>query len=616
MKKIFLALFTSMVVMPFFANNIYAESDIEGHYFEEEMRLLIEMNILKGYGDGTYKPDEPITRAQFTALVVRLLELPETDEFPSFTDIKKDDWFRVEVATAEKYGLVKGYENGQFHPDYKISRQQMAVIMDRVIQYKEASPGNIELTFADEKEIADWAKSAVQTVVNFGLMNGKLINDELFFAPNDPATRGEVAAVLTRFLRAIGEVDDSPKRVVNVTQYPYDFQTVLSMQADNNPKVDGTGLFTATEELVAYYLNPENFSEDDPEFFQFLKLSYTDGFDGDMINADILPQSEGNPLKGTAEYFLEAAERFQVNPIYLIVHALHETGKGTSDLAKGVPVNDEGEIVEEEEATHIVYNMYGYGAVDSDPLQGGAKYAFEQKWFSPREAIIGGAEIIANSYITKYGQDTLYKMRWNPENPTVHQYATHVEWATSQARELYELFSTYDLVDKAILYFDVPKYINQPASSPLPAPEDRYAVFEVPDGLIGETKVNLKFRTYPWGTVMETLKKGTTVSILGENGGWYKVSVDGKVGWVSGDREYFNIKNALQIQLDSGYLNVRKDPTTNATIVGRLKNNDIVYGVIDENGKFVMDGTKKWYKIHYKINEKWDYAWIYGEFVK
>ena len=80
--------------------------------------------------------------------------------------------------------------------------------------------------------------------------------------------------------------------------------------------------------------------------------------------------------------------------------------------------------------------MYGIGAVDTCPIDCGAKYAFDKGWFTPDDAIIGGAAFI-NNYIDR-GQDTLYKMRWNPISPGHPQYATDVAWATSKLLILVE----------------------------------------------------------------------------------------------------------------------------------------------------------------------------------
>src|SRR5699024_11280080 len=117
-------------------------------------------------------------------------------------------------------------------------------------------------------------------------------------------------------------------------------------------------------------------------------------------------------------------------------------------LATGIKVNGK-----------TVYNMFGIGAVDSDPERLGAKTAYEQGWFTVEDAIIGGAKWISSSYINNpyYQQDTLYKMRWNPLQPGTHQYATDVAWAAKQVHNLNKivyLSQKYNL----ILSFEIPSY--------------------------------------------------------------------------------------------------------------------------------------------------------------
>ncbi|MBL3611989.1 hypothetical protein JMN16_02755, partial [Bacillus sp. RHFS18] len=83
------------------------------------------------------------------------------------------------------------------------------------------------------------------------------------------------------------------------------------------------------------------------------------------------------------------------------------------------------------------------------------QYAYNQGWFTPEAAIIGGAQFIGASYIhnPSYEQDTLYKMRWSPA--AAHQYATDIGWAYKQVNRMYSLYS---LLDDYTLYYDVPVY--------------------------------------------------------------------------------------------------------------------------------------------------------------
>jgi mannosyl-glycoprotein endo-beta-N-acetylglucosaminidase len=208
----------------------------------------------------------------------------------------------------------------------------------------------------------------------------------------------------------------------------------------------------AKPEDVRSYLDPNRFSRDSKEYFQFLLLSESTGIPVHDLNNKILANK--GILAGKGQAFIEAGLKYHINEIYLISHALLETGNGTSALAKGVLVDKvDGKPVEPKK----VYNMYGIAAYDSCPITCGAEYAYKQGWFTPEAAIIGGAEYIASKYINNptYKQDTLYEMRWNPANPGIHQYATDIGWAVKQVRSISQL---YDLLDHYTLIFDVPLY--------------------------------------------------------------------------------------------------------------------------------------------------------------
>ncbi len=203
----------------------------------------------------------------------------------------------------------------------------------------------------------------------------------------------------------------------------------------------------AKPEDVLYYLNPGNISSTSDQYYQFLKLSETAGINIDEVNEKILNDKAGT-LKGTAAVFAQAAQQYGVNELYLIAHAIHETGYGTSKLATGVQYNGK-----------TVYNMYGYNAFDGCAVDCGAKKAYDEGWFSPELAIIGGAKLIGAGYIYNdtFQQDTLYKMRWNPVQ-TWHQYATDIGWASKQVTNLYNY---YQMLDNYTLYIDKPVYLTK-----------------------------------------------------------------------------------------------------------------------------------------------------------
>jgi len=203
---------------------------------------------------------------------------------------------------------------------------------------------------------------------------------------------------------------------------------------------------SASKEDTTYYLDPNNFLDNTVQSMQFLKLSAKADINDEEVDARILAGK--GVLSGKASSFITAANAYGVNEIYLISHALLETGNGTSTLANGVKVNGK-----------TVYNMYGIGAYDGSAVSSGAQYAYNAGWFTPEAAIIGGAKFIAQGYINA-GQDTLYKMRWNPNaadktGKATHQYATDIGWASKQVTQIYNLYS---LLNSYTLKLEIPVY--------------------------------------------------------------------------------------------------------------------------------------------------------------
>ncbi|MBV2698063.1 N-acetylglucosaminidase [Staphylococcus aureus] len=125
----------------------------------------------------------------------------------------------------------------------------------------------------------------------------------------------------------------------------------------------------------------------------------------------------------------------EVNVIYLVSHALVETGNGKSELAKGI-----------KDGKKRYYNFFGIGAFDSSAVRSGKSYAEKEQWTSPDKAILGGAKFIRNEYFEN-NQLNLYQMRWNPENPAQHQYASDIRWADKIAK----------LMDKSYKQFGIKK---------------------------------------------------------------------------------------------------------------------------------------------------------------
>lgn len=202
----------------------------------------------------------------------------------------------------------------------------------------------------------------------------------------------------------------------------------------------------ASPDDILYYLNPLNFIKSSVQQLQFLDLTKTSGIDVSVLN-DYL-KGKGI-LEGQGQAFLDASKKFGLNETYLVSHAVLETGNGDSTLAKGVKHNGK-----------TVYNMYGIGAYDECPVECGARKAYDEGWDTPYKAIVGGAAFIDTGYI-KAGQNTLYKMRWNPQSMALtgtfgKQYATDIGWAYKQAQIMYNNFYKHN--QYTLLQLDIPVY--------------------------------------------------------------------------------------------------------------------------------------------------------------
>lgn len=232
---------------------------------------------------------------------------------------------------------------------------------------------------------------------------------------------------------------------VEYVEYPITIEEMVEQQMTASPTIFTNDAYPTGADSVERYVNPENLATGYDKY-QFMDLGTSNDIDAQTLDAYL---NGKGILSGHGDTFKSAAQDNNISEVYLVIHACLESGNGTSELANGVEYNGV-----------TVYNMFGIGAVDAAPVEGGAQYAYEQGWTTAEKAIEGGAEWISENYINnpKYSQNTLYKMRWNPDNPGVHQYATDVTWASKQARDMSAMFEAFPT---AQYRFEVPVFEGQ-----------------------------------------------------------------------------------------------------------------------------------------------------------
>lgn len=421
--------------------------------------------------------------------------------------------------------------------------------------------------------------------------------------------------------------DVASENVTKTTKYNYNLSKMVDAQLKTNPPAQtdltkGNGWQDASRNQVEYYTHPSNFSLGSPEYYQFLVLSHPVGVSAADVNREFLNNT--GVLTGKAQVFINAAKAVKINELYLVAHALLETGRGTSPLATGISewtmrnakceiiTDKNGKPVKKNIAPKKVYNMYGVGAYDKCAVDAGAQRAYEEGWYSIDTAIEKGAVFAGKGYIQN-GQDTLYKMRWNPErlnnsSSASHQYATDVGWAAKQTKTIYNMYEK--LAGKHILTFDVPQFVNQ-ASSPKGSTEwkgtvkpnpgtDLITVYPSKVYGVTNTSGNLNFRSTPStannGNVIGSIPSRSKIEIIGTNGSWYQAKYGNRTGWVHSS--YVDLLNLLEVTVTD--LNVRETP--NGKVMGSVSK-ELIAAVLDKNNNIVRD--KEWYKIYYNNKEAW-----------
>lgn len=166
-------------------------SDTRGHWAEYKIETAVSRDIVKGYQNGTFGPDKKVSRAEFICMLNRALGNLYEAEI-SFSDVKSGDWYYNDVAKAVNAAYATGFEDGTFKPDKIITRQEAAFMITMVVPtYGESS--NLKI-YSDYGKISDWAYKAMSKVVGKGYMSGY---SDGKLHPKDALTRAQAVALIT-----------------------------------------------------------------------------------------------------------------------------------------------------------------------------------------------------------------------------------------------------------------------------------------------------------------------------------------------------------------------------------------------------------------------------------
>jgi hypothetical protein len=178
--------------------------DLNNHWAAVYTDRLIGMEVMKGFGDQSFRPDEKVTRAQFASIIARALGLQSTGNAASFADQNAiPAWASEDIAAAVEAGIIRGYEAGGktfFKGSAVITRAEMSVMLANALNAAPHKQGGSGTDFADHSAIPQWAAASIEAGAAAGILGGF---EDQTFRPERTATRAEAATAIYKLLEAL-----------------------------------------------------------------------------------------------------------------------------------------------------------------------------------------------------------------------------------------------------------------------------------------------------------------------------------------------------------------------------------------------------------------------------
>ncbi|MNW50119.1 Endo-1,4-beta-xylanase A precursor [compost metagenome] len=187
-------------------------TDVENHWAKEAINNMGSRMVVSGKGLGIYSPDQDVTRAELAAIIVRGLGLRLEQGESNFTDVKATDWYSSAIQTAYEYGFINGFQDGTFRPNDRITREQAMLIVSKAMDVTELSGQNDSQTaasilsaYSDTYALSNWALNGVAESVSAGIISGRSSG---LIDPKAYITRAEVAVIVQSLLQKSNLIDE------------------------------------------------------------------------------------------------------------------------------------------------------------------------------------------------------------------------------------------------------------------------------------------------------------------------------------------------------------------------------------------------------------------------
>lgn len=191
-KALALLLVFSVMFMP--SRMVFAFSDIYGHWAENVIEKWSDSGVINGYEDGSFRPDDNITRAELAKIIATVSKLENENKYTTvFTDINVGDWYYAYVMECYANNIINGYDDGSFRPNSFVTREEAAVMFSRSFDIY----AQMSLSFTDSNDISDWALDSVTIMAAQGIIKGY---EDGTFRPSEYITRAETVKILDGLL--------------------------------------------------------------------------------------------------------------------------------------------------------------------------------------------------------------------------------------------------------------------------------------------------------------------------------------------------------------------------------------------------------------------------------
>ncbi|TKH45054.1 adhesin [Paenibacillus terrae] len=172
-------------------------ADIKGHWAEKAINTFVKLQFIKGYENGQFKPNGNITRAEFAMLVSRVFDISgDADHSAAMSDISSH-WAKGAIEKLASAGVIGGYGDGTFKPNQTISREEIVIILSRIVNLSSVNKDDSKGNFTDLSSASSYATNAIKDVAEAGIITGK---SDGVFDPQGNATRAEALTIMLNAL--------------------------------------------------------------------------------------------------------------------------------------------------------------------------------------------------------------------------------------------------------------------------------------------------------------------------------------------------------------------------------------------------------------------------------